>query len=193
VKAKLYIEGGGPGKVSDSVFRKGWKMFLSRAAGSSAKFAVVRGGSRNETWKKFVTALEKSTADELPILVVDSEAAVTQSCWQHLDKQDGWKRPEGAGEDQVFLMVQTMETWFLADREGLRRFFGPSFSDSPLKNWPSLEAVDKKTILDALAKATAGKYEKGLPSFQLLETLDSEKVKAACPQARRLFERLSSL
>jgi Domain of unknown function (DUF4276) len=196
VKAKLYIEGGAPGKDADSVFRRGWRTFLERAVGRSAKFAVVRGGSRNETWKKFKMALGEAKADELPILVVDSEAAVTEGSWQHLAGQDDWKKPKGVGEDQVFLMVQAMETWFLADREGLESYFGSGFSASPLQDWPDLEAVDKKKVLEVLGKATKASknpYQKGSASFKLLATLDPKKVEAACPQARRLLDRLRSL
>ena len=51
-------------------------------------------------------------------------------------------------------MVQLMETWFLADRAALKKHFGEQFKETALKRWPQLEAVRKKTVLDALKKAT---------------------------------------
>ena len=49
-------------------------------------------------------------------------------------------------------MVQVMETWLLADRQALRRYFGPQFADSALPHWPELERVPKDAVLDALTK-----------------------------------------
>lgn len=125
VTATLYIEGGGEGKDLHIRFRKGWRAFFS-AAGVDSRTKIVRGGGQQRTFKRFASAVSDLQPDTLPLLLVDSEdpVAAGQSVWQHLSGRDGWKMPTGARHDQAFLMVQVMETWFLADRDALRRFFG---------------------------------------------------------------------
>jgi len=198
VKVKLYVEGGGEGELLDSLFRQGWKQFFE-AAGLGGKLpSVVRGQGRTQTFDLFATAVAHPRGGALPLLLVDSEDPVEEghSVWQHLKARDGWKRPSGAAENQAFLMVQVMETWFLADRGLLRRYFGHSLRESHLRQWPALEAVPKATVFDALAKATAGcqrQYAKGKVSFELLGQLSPNPVEAACPHTKALLDRLRSL
>ena len=88
-----------------------------------------------------------------------------------------------------------METWLLADRQALRRYFGPQFAESALPNWPDLERVPKDTVLDALTKASARcrkQYAKGKVSFELLAQVDPDRVAAACAHARALVGKLRS-
>ena len=104
--------------------------------------------------------------------------------------------PPGVGDDQAFLMVQVMETWFLADLAALRQYFGPHFSGTPFRAWPALEAVPKQTVYAALEKATTNckqAYRKGDISFEILATLNPAKVETACPHAKELLQRLRSL
>jgi len=93
-------------------------------------------------------------------------------------------------------MVQVMETWFLADRETLRKYFGASLREEALRAWPSLERVPKDTVLDALSRATAAcrtPYAKGKVSFEILAKLNPNRVEQACPNAKRLLDRLRGL
>ena len=93
-------------------------------------------------------------------------------------------------------MVQVMETWFLADREALRRYFGEGFRDRAIKHWPILEDVPKSTVLEALESATKEcrkPYAKGKTSFELLGEVDPACVAAACPHAEALLQRLRAL
>ena len=197
VTATLYIEGGGERKDLRVRFLKGWRMFFD-AAGVGRRTKVVRGGSRHETFKRFTSAVRGRSADTLPLLLVDSEGPVQarHSPWQHLRARDGWNKPDEAGEDQAFLMVQFMETWFLADKAGLRHYFGSAFKEQAIKQWPELEAVAKDTVLKALEQATrpcSKAYEKGKISFELLAHIDPARVKATCPHAKALLERLTAL
>lgn len=195
VKAKIYIEGGGDGKALGALFRQAWAHFF-RAAGLEGRMpAVVRGGSRNETWRKFATAVAKAVIDEVPILLVDAEGPVASehTVWRHLEKHDRWSRPSGAEDEQAFLMVQFMETWLVADPEGLATYFGTAFRGSALQPWPELEAVPKKAVLDALERASANcrtRYAKGKVSFELLARTDPESVQEKCSHARRLLDHL---
>jgi hypothetical protein len=197
VSAKIYIEGGGEGHLLDTLFRQGWSTFF-RAAGLEGRMPrVIRGKGRLRTFDLFVTAVSFPRPGELPFLLIDSEDAVQSghSVWQHL-KAHNWDKPNGASDDQAFLMVQLMETWFIADRKMLRRYFGPNLRENHLPAWPALEAVSKSQVLDALDNSTAGcskRYAKGKVSFELLAELDPAEVAKACPHAARLLQRLRSM
>jgi hypothetical protein len=195
VSVKIYIEGGGEGQLLDTLFRQGWKQFFEAAGFTGRMPSVVRGQGRMQTFDLFATAVANPRGGALPLLLVDSEDPVEEgfSVWQHLEARDSWSRPAGAAEDQAFLMVQVMETWFLADRDLLKRYFGSSLRESHLRQWPNLEAVHKLTVFEALEKATAGcpkRYSKGRVSYELLGLLNPQKVEAASPHAKELLDRL---
>ena len=197
VRATLYIEGGGEGRELGARFREGWNAFFKKADLAS-KTKIVRGGGRDKTFDLFVTAIENNRPNVVPILLVDSEDPVAKghTVWQHLSARDGWQRPSNADDDQAFLMVQAMETWFLVDRDALRKYFGARFRQNALKKWPGLEAVPKPTVLYALKCATAActkHYAKGKVSFELLAHIDPALVATACPHAEALLNRLRQL
>lgn len=195
--AKLYIEGGGDRRDLSARFREGWNEFF-KSAGLASKTKVVRGGGRDKTFDHFVTAIKNNRPNEIPILLVDSEDPVASghTVWQHLFARDDWKRPSNADDDQAFLMVQAMETWFLADRDALREYFGRGFRQNALKKWTNLEVVPKRTVLDVLKSATAActkHYAKGKVSFELLADINFDLVATACPHAEALLKRLRQL
>ncbi len=197
VTATLYIEGGGEGKDLRTRFREGWKKFFD-SAGVGGRTKIVRGAGRRQAFDRFATAVSDSAPGTVPFLLVDSEGPVApeHSTWQHLHARDGWTPPVGAGDDQAFLMVQIMETWFLVDREALRSYFGTGFGENALKTWPNLEDVPKSVVLEELRHATAScrpRYTKGKVSFELLAQIDPARVEAACPHARALLNELRAL
>ena len=197
VTAALYIEGGGEGRELRVRFREGWRNFLD-SAGIDGRTKIVRGGGRDQTFARFVTAVSDNSSATVPFLLVDSEDPVApeHSVWQHLHARDGWNRPAGASDDQAFLMVQVMETWFLADREALRNYFGAGFGEKALRAWPKLEDVPKSTVIGALERATAScrkSYSKGKVSFDLLAGIEPARVEAACPHAKAFLNGLRAL
>ncbi|MEE8585345.1 MAG: DUF4276 family protein [Acidobacteriota bacterium] len=198
MSAKIYAEGGGEGQLLDTLFRAGWNAFFKAAGLKGGMPRVVRGKGREQTFDLFLTAVRNPREGDLPLLLVDSEGPVAagHSVWQHLKARDGWDRPQGASDDQAFLMVQLMETWFLADRKLLQEHFGAALREKPLQQWPDLEGVDKDKVFKALDQATAGcsqPYSKGKVSYQLLARLNPKSVEEKCPHARALLERLSNL
>lgn len=198
MSVKLYIEGGGDGQLLDTLFRQGWRQFFDRAGLAGRMPGVVRGQGRTQTFDLFTTALAQARPGVLPLLLVDSEdpVATGHSVWQHLKTRDGWDRPPGAADDQAFLMVQLMETWFLADRDLLKRYFGASLRENHLRQWPALENVSKSTVLNALAQATAGcrkQYAKGKVAYELLGQLSPNQVEVACPHAKALIDNLRGM
>lgn len=196
VRVRIFIEGGGT--ASDEVFTEGWRKFFVAAGLLGQMPRVVRGEGREQTFDKFKTALERRRPNELPILLVDSEGPVAagHSAWQHLRNRDSWNQPQGAVVVSAYLMVQVMETWFLADREALRGFFGPRLNENHFREWPDLEEVHKDSALSALERATSNcqkPYRKGRVSFELLGQIDPQRVADACPHARALLDFLRGL
>ena len=198
VKATIYIEGGGEGRRPRGQFRTAWRNFF-RTAGLAGRLpVVVRGSSRNNTFDQFAEAIKNAPPDELPILLVDSEGPVVpgHSVWQHLRQQDGWQQPAGASAEQAFLMVQSMETWLLADLDALRSYFGPSFRAGRLPQRPDLESIPKVDALRFLENAASDcrqQYAKGTVSFEILERINANRVAERCPYAKSLLDYLRSL
>jgi hypothetical protein len=126
---------------------------------------------------------------------VDGEDAIltTHSVWQHLRARDHWVKPDTANDDQAYLMVRVMETWFLADVATLRAEFGKSFSEAKIPNWQNLEQVEKERIFTALSECTGKQYAKGNRSFELLAKINPAVVEQRCPRARILLDRLRAL
>jgi hypothetical protein len=198
VKIKLYIEGGGDSHLQDTEFRAAWAAFFEKVGLKALRKmpATFRGSTRNMTFDAYCTAVKNRRQDELPLLLVDSEDLVTTgpSVWKHLKARDGWNKPAGAGNQDAFLMITCMETWFVADRAALHQFFRGCWRNQALPQWPQLEAVEKTKVFKALAQATAScrtrKYSKGNVSFAVLQSIDPAEVEKACPAAKALLDRL---
>ena len=162
------------------------------AAGVRRKPRVIRGGGRQHTFDAFRNRAVRDTSEETSLLLVDSEDAVRSDVWEHLNIRDGWVRPTGVDNRHAFLMVQVMETWFLADADTLKRCFGSSFRPNALRAWPQLEQMAKRDIFDVLAQASSKRYTKR-KAFELLERISPDLVANACPHAKALLNYLRSL
>ena len=133
------------------------------------------------------------------MLLVDAEEEVTvsSSSWDHLRSRDNWRRPAGASNAQCHLMVQVMESWFLADRPALQDFYGQHFRPQVLPGNPNIEQISKQDVLNRLSQASRptrkGAYDKGAHSFEILASLDPAKVTAASPHAERFVQALRDL
>jgi hypothetical protein len=196
MKIEIYVEGGGDRNNLKTECRKGFTRFFDKAGLTGHLPKVIACGGRTKAFDMFRTAIENPEADLLPLLLVDSEGPVNDQPWRHLSQRDGWKKPDAAVDDQAHLMVQCMETWFLADRELLARFFGKGFRASSLpQQTRKIEEIDRKLVYDRIAKATSpcrskGTYDKRKHSFVILGQLDPDKVSDASPHARRLIDAL---
>ena len=191
---KLCVEGGGDSKVLRSQCRKGFQSFFEKAGLAGKMPSVVTCGSRGNAYRDFEAA---RGAGQNAILLVDAEGPVTaMGTWEHLKAQDNWNRPAKATADECHLMVQVMESWFLADPEALQSFYGQGFRPQSLRANPNTEEVFKQDVfnrLDAATRATTkGRYDKGRHSYEILGRLDPSKVTKASPYAGRLIRVLSS-
>lgn len=135
----------------------------------------------------------------MSVLLVDSEAPVTSAtAVQHLQSSDGWKFP-ALNHHKVFLMVQAMEAWFLADREALANFYDGGFLANSIPGSPTnIEAVLKNDLEPALKHAsrptdTKGEYHKVKHGYALLALINPTNVGKGSPHAKLFNEFLSGL
>ncbi len=94
-------------------------------------------------------------------------------------------------------MVEAMETWFHADKEVLRQYYGQGFRPAALRQRTDIENIPKADLFNGLESATRdclkGNYSKGQHSFEILALLDPAKVKASSPHAERLLTTLDRI
>lgn len=199
---KLYIEGGGDSAQLKAACREGFRTFLDKA-GVNRKPRIVACGGRRDAYESWCIAI---ASGEQALLLVDSEAPVaaqhqqgdpdTWKPWQHLKQRDDWDKPANGDDAQCHLMVQVMESWFLADREALASFFGQGFSANRLPAATNpIEGIAKTQVYQSLANATKNckskaTYGKGEHSFKLLALIEPAKVTDASDWARRFVDAL---
>lgn len=199
-KIKIYMEGGGKDKNGKAMLREGMTKFLEKAtASSSGRFQVTCCGSRNEALNMFRTALERPNENpDYIFLLVDSEAFVK-------DADDGFKRPkqhlqtrdpswdmQSMNEKQIHLMVQVMESWFVADPETLANFYGQNFNRNAIPKNNEVEKIEKLKIETALVEATKnttkGKYHKIQHGAKILALVNSNIVRNKTSYCDRFLE-----
>ena len=193
----IYMEGGGQGRDSKAAIRQGMDMFLTEVKEAcrnrSWHWRLVPCGPRDEAYRRFRNELLNNSAG-ITVLLVDSETAVSSSAPEkHLAERDGWDF-QGVDKNAVHLMVQTMETWIVADPDTLKEYYGRGFRKNALPSHKNLEEVSKKRIAEALNRATQetqkGKYDKIRHARHLLQRMNAGGVRKRCPHCKRLFETL---
>ena len=199
---KLYIEGGGEQNRLKRECRRAFASFFESTGFRGRMPRLVACGSRNEAFRDFCSSQKSADrSNKIAFLLVDSEDAVLGDLqnrpWEHLRNRDQWVQPETATNEQVHLMIQCMESWFLADKEALRRFFGQGFNSNALPNNSNIERIVKSDVLRSLENATRnsqkGSYGKGAHSFKILEEIDATKVVNASPSAKRMILELDKV
>ena len=192
MRVQIYVEGGGDHAPLRRRCREGFREFFRNAGLAEAMPKVVACGSRRNAYGKFCTAVGNASEGDFVVLLVDSEGPVDGvPPWQHLRNRERWTQPPEASDDSAHLMVQVMESWFLADRAALKRYFGHGFRETALPEHAAVEEVAKADVLNGLKDAsrscrTKSRYDKGQHSFDILSQLDADKVMERSPGAKRL-------
>ena len=195
----IYMEGGGDGKDAKAALRVGMDGLLGTlkqaARDRKLRWRLVCCGPRNQAFRRYQNAVE-SGEDAVVVLLVDAEEPVTLTPREHLRNGDRWELGF-ATDDKVHLMVQTMETWIVADPEALRRYYGQGFNAGALPMRPNLEEEPKRDVERSIVRATEntqrGRYHKIRHASDLLQRMDAETVKARCRHCRRLFDELGRM
>ena len=195
MSVKVYLEGGGDTRELKQKCRRGFGEFFRKAGLAGRMPRIVSGGSRNNTYDRFCTALTNARHGDFVVLLVDSEGPVAedQDAWSYLAANDNWLKPQGAVDESVHLMVQCMEAWFLADKSALARYFGEGFNENSLPRRADVEGVSKGDIARGLEMATRqckrkGAYDKSRHSFAILAELDAKRVATGSPRAKQLID-----
>ncbi|MDE0285013.1 MAG: DUF4276 family protein [Gammaproteobacteria bacterium] len=189
----IYMEGGGKGRDTKTALRQGMDGFLNpikeAIRSKSWRWKLVPCGSRDEAFRNFKHAVLNDD-NRIIILLVDAEDPVKTSVREHLKSRDRWEL-DFTTDDDVHLMIQTMETWIVADIAALADYYGQNFQQSALPSTSALEAISKREITRALKLATKAtlkrEYHKIRHASDLLKRIDSSKVRQRCQSCERLF------
>jgi hypothetical protein len=156
---------------------------------------IVVCGGRGQTFKDFSRAAGED--EETALLLVDSEGPVSPGMKpsEHLRERDRWTAPANAVEDQIHLMVQSMETWLVADHGALENYYRKGFKREALPPNPRIEEVSKRDVIRALESAAARTskktYHKTRDGFELLSLIDPGAIRSKSPFAERFFATLA--
>ena len=210
---KLFVEGGGNSKYLHTECRRAFSSFLQKAGLCGYMPRIVACGSRNDAYDSYCTAVNNG---EEAVLLVDSEAVVIVPSgiteytdikmwkpWHHLKNRlgqtgqlaDNWDKPVKASDEDCHLMVELMESWFLADTDALKQYYGQGFNENSLPRQQSIESISKADVFRSLERATRntkkGTYSKGNHSFDILEQIDPNKVTNQSKWAKRFVTLMS--
>ena len=194
------MEGGGTGAANKAALRRGMNVFLNelkdKARKKSWQWRLVCCGPRDDAYRGFKNEYQ-NTDTTIVVLLVDAEGPVTSdSPTNHLAAKDGWDL-EKVEDDSVHLMVQAMETWLVADRDALAKYYGQDIRRNALPNRQNLEEESKVDIANALEEAThrtqKGRYHKIRHASDLLKSINPQTIRDRCPSCARMFDTLGHL
>ncbi len=196
---RVYVEGGGNSNDTRTRIREGFSGFLrdlvAKARQKRISWHIIACGARNDAFNNFITALA-THPHAFNVLLVDAEGPVRTSPWQHLRERDSWNPPQDVHDDQCHLMVQTMESWIIADHDALCQFYGQGFNANMLPRHPDVEQVDRHMLATALRNATCntskGKYHKIRHGPKLLTLVNVATVRGTSVHCERLFTTLNN-
>jgi len=193
VSIKIYVEGGGNQKRTIQACRAAFSKYFEKIVPPGARPRIVACGSRQQAFNDFTKGLTDPDYERV-LLLVDSEGPVLtgDDTWTHLRKHSRWNKPNHAPQNAAHMMVQCMESWFLADKESLQKFYGQHFNIGALPARAEIELIPKADVSNSLANATQhtpkGQYHKTRHGFDLLGLVDPHKVEAASPFAEQLHQ-----
>lgn len=154
----------------------------------------MAGGPRAETIRDFLRycSIEPSS---LNVLLIDSEGPVTDTdkyIRDSLRSLSVWDGGVSCSDEQLHLMVQAMEAWFVADPQSLSRRFGQNYSTRHLPSPESAETVSAADLLTAIRRGLPQSrrrrgYDKVSDGVELLRLIDQGVVSRHCGHFRRLW------
>ena len=190
----IFMEGGATGAYANEDrirCREGFRRLLEGCGFAVRMPRSTPCGSRDDTIQSFRSGLKTGKYDFVAMWV-DSEDPVVdnEATWTHLKSRDNWNRPDGAGDDNVFLMTTCMETLIVADRAALGGHYGSELQESALPPAKNLEGRDRHDVLKGLIHATrrcSNQYAKG---FEILGKLNPDTLEQlpGFKRARRILE-----
>jgi hypothetical protein len=175
---RIYFEG-------TSELREGFRNFfgeIKTTGGRGPK--LIAGGGREQAIADFRKSF-KNHPDALNLLLIDSEGPDTGQLFERICQP---QQIPGSAKDEVFWMVECMESWFLADIEALGLYYRRDLTEASRGN-PNVEEIPKKDVLARLKAAAGGRYHKTKDAPRLLKQIRPQRVRQAAPDCDRLFDR----
>lgn len=193
---RLYVEGDKSRKKRDSDInlRKGFHTFfkevIDKARAKNIKWNTIPCGAG--AVKAFKYAIGNNP-EAFNILLIDSEGPVSNSPKEFITNKSRYNFND-VEESRFHLMIELMESWFVADKDGLSEFYGKGFRRSSLPRRKNVEKIPKSEVLSSIRNATKdskkGKYHKTRHAPRILCDLNTEKIRETAPHCNRLFETL---
>jgi Domain of unknown function (DUF4276) len=183
---RIYIEGG-----SDNSKKPPRENFSKLISDPSKKRTprVVICGSRGQALRQF-----RNDTNARSVALIDSEApfSVGNSVMHLLARRDiDQTTATLLDANRVFLMVETMENWLIADMESiaavLKSVKTKPAIDARARVLGNVENISKQTAESTVAACLPPKWSKG-KRMELVGHLDPEVVRARSAEAERLFQ-----
>jgi Domain of unknown function (DUF4276) len=202
MEIKLYVEGGGKGshKRATIKLQQGFNSFFAElkeaAQIKKISFKIIPAGNTQSTYDDFIFSVANSP-QSFNLLLVDSDAALEENETARAFLQKKFKKwiLQTVKDEQCHLMVQIMESWFVADIDALKEFYGQGFNASAIPKNKNVEAIGKDKIESSLKTATAKtqkkEYHKIEHGSKLLELIKPQKVRDCAYHCERLFQIIS--
>ena len=139
----------------------------------------------------------RSQPSNVNVLLVDSEGPIpdTTSAIRSLRAQSIWDGSVDCDDDQVNLMVQAMEAWFIADPQALINHFGQDFGIKALPSPQNAESVSPSDLTTAIREGLRNsgrrRYDKVTDGMKLLQLVDHVELRRYCRHFQRLMDYLS--
>ncbi|MBX7169612.1 MAG: DUF4276 family protein [Pyrinomonadaceae bacterium] len=203
---RIYIEGDKKSKNSNISLREGFSTFFNdlreQARERGIRFDVILGGSSAETFKDFLLGV-KSHPNSFVAFLIDTDDEVSEedtpkSFLQKHQKSKNWNW-KNVEDKQCQLMVQIMESWFLADVETLKSFYGQKFNFNAVPKTKDVEKVPKTNVENSLDSATKD-TQKGIYSenklkhgAELLTKIDAIKIRQRAKHCARIFQTIEKI
>ena len=175
------------------------------------RFKVVMADGNSQTASDWRKRRKQASDDDVVLLLLDSEGPVPGSTDQVPNGVSTFLERTDLDTDDVYFMVQLMESWYLTNVEALAEIYGNGFNAGKLPSIPTdpapatpgknLESVAKDNIESSLAAATQdtrkGRYDrtnaKTAIAPRMLEKLALADITRVSFHAHSLLQRLDNL
>ncbi len=190
MKIVVFVEGTAGDR---GALRRTFQEFFTRAGIPDGTIEIRPTGDGPRTHKAFERYCNGSNSAQSAFLLIDSEREKAQNTanWRFAQENSNLQKPTSASEESLGLMVQCMETWFLADRDSAIAYFRLPGDGRPLPRHANPESVPKLEVLSAFDSASRRvrnrRYQKGDDALALLAMAQPTKIAAKCPHARIFF------
>lgn len=188
----VFFEGDGKLVPGFNAFLRSAKEAARRRGIDVRPVACGATAVRNFNW-----ARRDFPPDDTVLLLVDSEGSVAGDPRQAPSLRPHLTHLVGVDQEQLHLMVELMEAWFLADKEALATYYGRGFKQNRLPTNPKVEEIPKADVENGLKSACREtqkrEYHKTRHAPDLLSRIDPSLVRAAAPACKRLFDTLEAI